>query len=383
MVTRKLDKELLYVAGQYPVVSILGPRQSGKTTLARMAFPGYAYVNLEDPELRALARDDPKAFFRQNPPPLILDEIQRVPELCSWVQVLVDAGGGNGNFILTGSSQTGLRDTLAQSLAGRNALLSLFPFCMEELRELDVPVDRDELLVRGFFPRIHAEKQDPVRAYKNYVQTYIERDLRSYSGIKNLLAFERFLGLLAGRVGQLVNLHALASDTGVTSTTLAEWLGILEASFMIYRLKPFHENYGKRLVKSPKLYFTDVGLAASLLGIKTPAAVARDPLLGGLFENMAVMEAVKQLHNRGGDCELYFFRDQNGREVDLIVEHDRQLTPVEIKASRTWNADFAGQLAWFRKLSPRAGRGIVVYGGDKAVESDQYTAVSFQDFRLP
>jgi len=382
MVKRTLESELILLAEQYPVITIFGPRQSGKTTLAQMTFLKHKYVNLEEPETRKLALTDPRAFFKLNPPPVIIDEIQRVPELCSWIQVMVDEKKANGNFILTGSSQLLMRSTISQSLAGRNAILTLFPYSMAEVKTVKSNLEKDDLLVRGFFPRIYSENQDPVRAYKNYIQTYIERDLRSLANIKNIIAFERFLGLLAGRIGQLINLNSLASDTGVSSTTLNEWLGILEASFIVYRLKPFFENYGKRLVKRSKLYFTDVGLAASLLGIRSAESAARDPLMGSLFENMVIMDAVKQMHNRGEDVSLYFFRDQNGREIDLIIEKDRILTPVEIKASLTWNPGFAKQVEWFQKLSPRADKGFVIYGGDKSFESGNYNAISFPNFNL-
>jgi len=344
-----------------------------------MAFPAYSYVNLENPESRIMAVDDPKAFFRLNPPPLILDEIQRTPQLCSWIQVIVDESGRKGDFILTGSSQFGLRSAIAQSLAGRNALTELYPLTISELAAAGIQLERDQFLVSGFFPRIHADRQEATRAYRNYIQTYIERDLRNSLNIKNLPAFERFLGLLAGRIGQLINLNSLASDTGVSSTTLAEWLSVLEASFIVYRLKPYFENFGKRLVKTPKLYFTDVGLASSLLGIRTAEAAARDPLLGNLFENLVVMEAVKQASNRGEAPALYFYRDQNGREVDLIIERDRKLIPVEIKASSTWNPEFAKNLRWFQTLSPRAECGMVIYGGENRIESDKYRAFPFQE----
>jgi len=382
MIERNLSKELLLLANEYPVVTILGPRQSGKTTLARSCFPTHRYVNLEEPESRNLARTDPKAFFSLNPPPVVLDEVQRVPELLSWIQVMVDERSDKGAFVLTGSSQLALRASIAQSLAGRNASATLLPLTFSEMASAGIHPDRDTCILHGFFPRVHAERQDPVRAYRNYIQDYIERDVRQLLNVRNMIAFERFLGLLAGRVGQLVNLQSLAADTGVSSTTLAEWLSVLEASFVIYRLKPFFENVGKRLVKSPKLYFSDVGLAASLLGLRTRATVARDPLLGGLFENVVVMEAVKQCLNRGEDPPLYFYRDQNGREIDLILDRDRALVPIEIKASMTWTPEYSRAVRWFRALSPRAVPGMVVYAGDRRIDGDGYSAVPFGEFTI-
>lgn len=382
MISRSLIAELHLLAREYPVVTLLGPRQAGKTTLVRLAFPGHGYVNLEEPETRNLALGDPKAFLRLHPAPVIFDEVQRVPELASWIQVAVDENPTPGRYVLTGSAQWNLLSAVNQSLAGRNALTTLYPFTLAELASGGVQLRRDKLLVSGFYPRIHTEAQDPARAYRNYLQTYIERDVRSVLNIKNLVPFERFLGLLAGRVGQLVNLSSLASDSGVTATTLADWLGVLEASFLVYRLKPFFENYGKRLTKAPKFYFTDVGIASALLGIRSAEAAARDHLMGNLFENLVVMDAVKQVANRGGDAELYFFRDQNGREIDLIIDRDRKLTPIEIKASSTWNPEFARQVTWFQQLSDRAGRGIVVYSGENRIESEHYVACPFGEFEV-
>ena len=388
MLDRELSDELRFLAREYPVLTLLGPRQSGKTTLCRAIFPDHRYINLEEPEIRALALADPRAFFKQNPPPLILDEIQRAPELCSWIQVIVDERKTKGEFILTGSSQPALLAAISQSLAGRNALATLYPFTIGELRSGGIETGRDDGILAGFFPRVHAEKQEPTRAYRSYIQTYIERDIRQILNIKSLAAFERFLGFLAGRIGQLVNLSSLAADTGVSSTTLAEWLNALESSFLVYRLRPFHANLGKRLVKAPKLYFSDVGLASALIGLKTTDAVARDKLLGNIFENLVVMEAVKQFCNHGETPPLWFYRDQNGREIDLIVDRNRQLIPIEIKASMTWNPEFAKGVTWFQELAAReAGgqppaRALVVYAGERRVESERYEALPFGDLRV-
>ncbi len=382
MIDRELGRELRLLADEYPVITLLGPRQSGKTTLAKASFPRHRYVNLEEPEIRDLARSDPKAFFRQNPAPLILDEIQRLPELCSWIQTLVDEKNEKGAFVLAGSSQMTLRAAIGQSLAGRNALATLYPLTLSELRGAGVELDRDGALFSGFFPRIHAENQEPTRAYRNYIQTYVERDVRQLINIRSLAPFERFLGLLAGRIGQLVNLSALAADSGVSSTTLSEWLSALESSFIVYRLRPYYENIGKRIVKSPKLYFTDVGLAASLLGLRSKTSISKDRLLGGLFENMIIMEAVKQACNHGREPALYFYRDQNGREIDLLVDRDRQLIPIEIKASMTWNPEFAKALEWFSTIAPRATKGLVVYAGERTIEGDRYSALPFGKFTI-
>ncbi len=352
------------MARTYPVVTITGPRQSGKTTLAQMAFPTYNYINLEHPEIRSLAQLDPRSLFRQYPAPVIIDEIQRVPELMSYIQVDVDAKRKNGLYILTGSQQLNLSAAVSQSLAGRTALLTLLPFSIEELAAYQLnDFGRDDYLYNGFMPRIYDQKQNPGMAYRNYLQTYVERDVRQLLNIKDLYAFEKFLRLLAGRVGQLVNLNALSNDSGVSATTISNWISVLEASFIVFRLMPYYDNFGKRLTKSPKIYFVEPGLACYLLGIENKTQLIRDPLMGNLFENMIVVEALKSRFNKGLDANLYFFRDSNNNEVDLLWKRGNELFPTEIKAAVTWNDHFVNTIAKFQKLSGSK-KGCVVYGGD-------------------
>ena len=365
MIPRLINDELTRSAQEYPVVTITGPRQSGKTTLVRAHFKNHVYVNLEDMTCRRLATEDAEAFFRQFPAPVVIDEIQRVPELLSAIQVRVDQGAPPGSYILTGSQQLDLHAAVSQTLAGRTALLQLLPLSIQELQKAGLSLDRDEWIFRGFMPRLYqTTPMRPEAMYRDYLQTYVERDVRRLINIKHLTSFETFLRLLAGRIGQEVNLSSLAGDAGVSSTTLKEWLSVLEASFVIFRLPPYFENFGKRSIKAPKIYFTEVGLAAHLLELRDPMQVGRDPLLGHLFENMVVMEVVKACLNAGRRPDLYFYRDKTGTEVDLLVSRNRRLIPIEIKAAMTWQREFTQSMEKFRKTTPKATAGYVVYAGE-------------------
>lgn len=379
MIKRQIESELRKLMQEYPVVTITGPRQSGKTTLVKMVYPDYTYCNLEVPDIRQLAETDPRAFFNRFQFPLIIDEIQRVPELLSYIQGIVDETQENGMFLLTGSQQLQLNESVSQSLAGRTALLSLLPLSLDELTKAGFSLTRDEYLYKGFLPRVYDQNQNPSKAYRNYIQTYVERDLKQILALKNLNSFEVFLKLLAGRVGQIINLNSLSNDVGVSSTTLKHWLSILEASFIIFILNPYYENFGKRLIKSPKIYFTDVGVVSYLLGIENQEQVGRDPLIGNLFENMVVLELIKQRLNKGLDPNVYFFRDNNKKEVDLIFKQQNKLIPIEIKSAMTFNKNFVKGVSYFQKLSPKATRGYVIYSGDLVFDSDDYSVVNFVD----
>ncbi len=369
-IPRTLAGTLRHSLEQYPVVTVLGPRQSGKTTFVRTECPDFAYVNLEDPEWRDLARNDPKTLFSRYPGPLILDEIQRVPELLSYIQVLADAERAEGRFILTGSHQESLHEAIAQSLAGRTAVLTLLPLSLAELGDRCAGESREYILHRGFLPRIHARGQEPTGAYRSYFQTYVERDLRSLLLVKDLSKFETFLRLLAGRAGRLFVASSIAGEIGVSYKTVQDWVSVLEASYIVFRLQPYHSSYGKRLVKTPKLYFTEPGLAVYLLGIETPDQLARDPLFGSLFENMVVSEAVKARLHRGRDPNIYFFRDSNGNEVDLLLDRRPAPCPVEIKASLTLHKDLFKGLRTFQGLNTASPPGWVIYGGDLESSGD-------------
>jgi predicted AAA+ superfamily ATPase len=359
------------------VVTITGPRQAGKTTLAKMEFPHYRYCNLENPEMRPLAADDPNAFFNEFPCPLIIDEIQRVPHLLSYIQTIVDEKEQKGMFILTGSHQLDLNQAISQSLAGRTALLHLLPFSIAELEREEIKLERDEYIYKGFLPRIYKDDLDPTKAYRNYFQTYIERDLKQMINLKNLSQFEVFLKLLAGRTGQVINFNSLSNDVGISSTTLKGWLSILEASFILFRLNPYFENFGKRIIKSPKIYFTEIGLVTYLLGIEDMSQVARDPLIGNLFENLVVIEALKARLNKGLDPNLFFFRDNNRNEVDLIYKKSRELIPIEIKSASTFNKKFLAGIHYFRKVTAKAGKGYLIYSGELTPAMDDVEVLNF------
>lgn len=380
IVPRDLSAEIGISAREYPVVTVIGPRQSGKTTLVRELFPGHAYANLEDPQIRTLAENDPKTLLGRFPAPVVFDEIQRVPDLLSHIQVLVDERPeAKGQWILTGSNQLKLRESVSQSLAGRTALLTLLPFSISELKAsgLPLPGSAAEWIHRGFLPRIHREGLRPPSAWRDYYQTYVERDVRLLLQLENQTGFERFLKLLAGRVGQLINLNAMAGEVGVAQSTLTKWLSVLEASFIVFRLPPYFRNFGKRLTKSPKLYFMDPGLAAWLLGTESPAQVERDPLAGGLFENLVVLEALKSRLHAGRMPNLHFFRDSNRREVDLLYPGEDGVVPVEIKSAMTYTPEFESGIRYFQKLSGAHRPGRVVYAGELEFESEHCRVVHF------
>jgi len=378
MIKRTLTPVLQQSARDYPVVTLTGPRQAGKTTLVKAVFPDHAYVNLEQPEIRRLAQEDPKQFFHMHPEPVILDEIQRVPELLSWIQVRVDESKKPGSFILTGSHQFTLHEAVSQSLAGRTALLTLLPFSMAELIGSGVSRDKNDWLHTGFLPRVNQDKISPSRAYADYFRTYVERDVRQMMEIRNLNLFGNFLRLLAGRTGQILNLNGLSGEVGVSSTTLREWLSLLEASFVVFRLPPYYRNFGKRIIKSPKIYFHEPGLLCWLLGIESAAEVARDPIHGQLFENLVVTEAIKARLHSGREPRLYFWRDSNHNEIDLLWENQRRLVPVEIKSAMTWNREFTANIRKFQRAIPDAEKGAVVYAGDIFPEDEHYQAIPFQ-----
>ena len=365
MIKRHIESEFHKQLSEYPVVTLLGPRQAGKTTLAKMALPSYQYSNLENPETRQFATDDPKAYLAQFKSNVILDEIQRVPELISYIQTIVDERPGNGQFVLTGSHQLELRQAITQSLAGRTSILNLLPFSIAELAEANIEFDQaQDYIYQGFLPRIYDQNQRPTQAYSNYYQTYVERDVRQLINLKDFSLFEKFMNLLAGRVGQLMDYTSLANDVGVSAKTIKSWLSILEASFVIYKLNPYFENFGKRVIKSPKYYFMDVGLLTFLLGIKTPSQVSRDPLIGNLFENLIVLECLKTQFNKGKLPKLYFYRDSNGNEANLLYQKGRELVAMEIKSSSTYIPSLLKGLKRVVELSSKITAAYLIFSGD-------------------
>lgn len=380
LIPRELEAELGRQLTEFPIVTVLGPRQAGKTTLVRAALPDYSYVTLEDPGTLELANFDPKSFLARHGLKVIFDEIQRAPHLLSYLQGIVDEDGGNGNFVLTGSHQLEFRATVSQSLAGRTGLLFLLPLSIAELSRAGVHLGTtEEYIFHGFLPRVHAQKQRPRIAYSNYYRTYVERDIRQLINLKDAAPFERFIKLLAGRVGQLINYDSLASDVGVNGKTIKSWLSILEASFVVFRLPPFYENFGKRVIKTPKYYFTDTGLLCYLLGIETAAQVSRDPLIGHLFECLVALEAFKSRFNQGREPHLYFFRDNHGHEIDLLFAPQRKLIGIECKSAATFHTSFLKGLHYFDKYVTRLEKKYVVYNGEAHTLGDETEAISVKD----
>ena len=363
MIEREIAPCLVALFEQYPFVTVTGPRQSGKTTLCRAAFPDLDYVNLEAPDQREFAESDPRGFLARLGQGAILDEIQRVPDLLSYLQVLADEAGRNSLFVLTGSEQFRLSDAISQSLAGRTALLRLLPFSLVERRRTGASDNIDDILYSGFYPRIHDRKLEPRQALGDYFETYVERDVRRIGEIRNLANFRRFVRLCAGRVGQLANLSSLGADAGVSHTTASHWLTVLEASYVVFRLPSFHANIRKRLVKSPKIYFYDVGLASHLIGIEHAAQIGTHPLRGPLFENAVVVEALKHRFNRGRRSNLSFFRDSRGLECDLLYENGHGMAAIEIKSGATVASDWFDSLNRVAKELPEIVTRAVVYGG--------------------
>lgn len=375
MVTRTAEPLLRELARRYPVVTLTGPRQSGKTTLARACFPGLRYANLELPDVRAFAVEDPRGFLRQHADGAILDEFQRAPELVSYIQGEVDADASPGRYILTGSEQLEVLNRVSQSLAGRTGLLRLLPFSLEEMAGHYPVRPIERVLWSGCYPRIHDRALDPQQALADYFATYVQRDLRALTNVGDLATFERFVRLCAGRCGQILNLSSLGADAGVSHTTAGKWLSLLEASYIAFRLPPYFWNTSKRLVKSPKLYFFDPGLAAWLLGIQSPGHVLAHPLRGALFENLVVVEALKFFWHRARRDGLHYYRDSDGNEVDLLVELHDGVFPIEIKAGETVNPDyFRGLRAFARQYAePPPNGGAIVYGGtDQHVRSNTW-----------
>lgn len=378
MYHRTMQKELKQAAKQLPVVTVLGPRQSGKTTLVKETFPDMPYVNMESLHLRELALRDPIAFLEQYPTGAIFDEIQEVPELLSYIQIRVDISHQKGEFILTGSHQVLLNEAISQSLAGRVAILHLLPLSLEELSLAGIEKSLDEILYQGCYPRVHVDQLHPTKAYSSYVRTYIERDIRMLLKVHDLDLFHKFLVLSACRVGQIFNKDSLAGEVGVSAKTIGHWLSILEACYIIYRLPPYFDNFGKRTVKSPKIYFCDVGLVAYLLGIETVDQMARDPLRGHLFENLVVNELMKARYNQGLDPRLYFYQVTGRNEIDLIYQKGHELIPIEIKSARTFNSSFISGIKKFCKLVPdRCGTPYLIYSGDEEIRMKDIHLINY------
>lgn len=364
MIPRGLAPVIRKLSSLYPVIAVTGPRQSGKTTLARTVFPNHMYRNLENLDLFSLARSDPRSFLRTGSgDTMIIDEIQKFPDLFSYIQAEVDEQKKAGQFVITGSQQFSLSEKISQSLAGRVANCTLLPLSVAELPS--APSSYEALAVKGFYPRLWGGRVGPKDYYRDYLSTYVERDVRQIKNIGDLASFWRFLLLVAGRVGQIVNLSSLASDTGVSHRTIESWLSILETSYILFRLPPYFANFGKRVIKSPKVYFYDTGLLCYLLGIDTPAVLHSHYATGHIFENMVIADYQKKVMTDRSSDRLYFFRDNNGIEIYLVVDHGGSQTGIEIKSGRTFALEMASPLVAWKKCNPHASAtGYVVYTGE-------------------
>ena len=365
MITRDLKKQLLLLAKKMPAIALTGPRQSGKTTLLKAVFPNYDYVNLEHPPTRALALSDPDQFLSQYTKGLIIDEVQRAPELFSYLQVEIDKQKKMGQYILSGSQNFSLLENISQSLAGRVALFNLLPFSYKEMTAGNLKIKSlEQLIFKGAYPAIYDRKIAPGIYYSSYLNTYVDRDVRALVNVQNLSLFEAFVKLLAGRVGQLLNLSEIGNALGIDHKTVKKWLSVLETSFIIYLLKPYHTNFNKRLVKTPKLYFYDTGLASNLLGIDDEKQLINHWAKGALFENFVINELLKERINKGIKPQLYFWRDSQGNEVDLLIQEKGKTKAIEIKASKTYHPGFFKGLNYYADLSKaKKNECFLIYAG--------------------
>ena len=376
MIIRTAEKTLIKLAKQFKVVAVVGPRQSGKTTLVRHLFKHKDYVNFENPDIRLFALDDPRGFLANYPNGAIFDEVQRTPEIFSYLQQIVDENPEKGQFILTGSNNFLLQENISQSLAGRVGYLNLLPLSIDEINKPEWTLN--QLLFTGGYPALYNEPIDVSIWYANYIKTYVERDVRLIKNISNLINFERFVRLCAGRIGQLLNMSSLATEVGVDVKTIKAWIGILETSFIAFRLQPYYKNFNKRIVKMPKLYFYDTGLASALLGIESPKQMDLHYLRGELFENLIVMEFLKNRFNNGKRSNIYFWRDSLGHEIDILTDNEK-LLPIEIKSGQTINSNYFKGLNYWNKITNTKG-GIIVYGGnDNQKRSNNIEVISYKN----
>jgi len=368
------------LVGSFKAVALTGPRQSGKTTLVKSLFTNKTYISLENPTQRKYALEDPHGFLADLPDGAILDEVQRVPHLFSYLQEVLDNSATPGMFILTGSNNMLLQETISQTLAGRVAYLTLLPFSYSELYDYKAGQSDDELIFSGFYPPVFDQKPDPSEWAASYIRTYIERDVRMIKNITNLITFDRFLHLLAGRTAQELNLTSLSSETGVDVKTIQSWISILEASYIIFLLRPHHLNFNKTIVKRPKLFFYDPGIVSSLLGITHLDQLKYHPLKGHLFETMVVAEQIKKQSYNPDYGQVYYWRDKTGHEIDLLIEKPGSLYPVEIKSAQTINPGFFDNLLYYNRLSGNTGATLLYGGSESQNRSNGIKVVNWREF---
>jgi predicted AAA+ superfamily ATPase len=381
MLARDAEKTLIRLAKSFPIVAITGPRQAGKTTLAKAVFEGKPYVSLENPDEREFAQNDPKRFLARFPNGAVLDEVQRCPSLLSWLQGLVDERGGMGDFVLTGSAQFDLIEGITQSLAGRVGRVELLPLSSRELKAANqLPNSLSQMLIQGGYPALYDRKITTQDWFSNYVATYVERDVRQLISVRNLSQFQTFLKMCASRTGQLINLTSLGADCGISAVTAKQWLSVLETSYIVTLLRPHHSNFGKRLVKTPKIYFLDSGLAAWLMGIRSAETLETHAARGALFESWVVSELYKKRLNAGLPIDLFFWRDNTGNEVDLIVENEKGLQPIEIKSGSTYASDWSQGLKKWHALAQNSSlEPAILYGGESTFEREGLKVWGWRD----
>jgi predicted AAA+ superfamily ATPase len=380
MIQREAAATLRKLASQYKAVAIVGPRQSGKTTLSRFVFPEKAYVNFENPDIRLFATQDPRGFLSNYPEGAIFDEAQRVPDIFSYLQQILDESNTKGLFIISGSNNFLLQESISQSLAGRVGYIYLLPLTIQEIGNKSI--SSNDLLFKGSYPVMYSESIDPDSWYSNYIRTYVERDVRLLKNISNLTTFERFLRLCAARVGQLLNMNSLAIEVGVDTKTINSWIGILESTFIAFRLQPYYKNFSKRIVKMPKFYFYDTGLAAALLGIEDSFQLDIHMYKGALFENLIVVDFIKSRYNLAKTNNIFFWRDSVGNELDILIENGNLLIPIEVKSGQTVTNEYFKGLRYWEKIGNKKG-GYIVYAG-KSIQrrSDQIAVVPFNEMEL-
>lgn len=384
MIPRHAKNILLELAKGYPAIAITGPRQSGKTTLTKHVFKNKPYVSLENPDLREMSQIDPRGFLDKYKKGALFDEVQRSPQLFSYLQEIIDESNQPGRFVLTGSQQFGLFSGITQSLAGRIGLVHLLPFTYHELysqKEYEANSNNlDHVLFSGLYPPVHDRKLAPHLWYGNYVQTYIERDVRQMINVRDLIAFQRFVRLCAGRTGQLLNLSGLAEDCAITHNTAKAWISILEASYIVFLLQPHHANFNKRIIKTPKLYFYDSGLAAWLLSIQNPDQLNIHSMRGALFESYVISEFFKERLNQGIKPNYFFWRDRSGNEIDLLAERGNKLRPIEIKSGKTVNHNYFNGLKKWMSISGELGVDpTLIYGGGTSYNQKAFKIISWMD----
>ena len=381
-IPRLLGKEILVASGYFSVITLTGPRQSGKSTLLKNLFPNALYRSLEDPDDRKLAVNDPRGFLKSDTNELIIDEVQKLPDLLSYIQGIVDEKQ-NIKFYLSGSSNFALLKNVSQTLAGRTALFELMPFALEEIDTLTKDKETDNILYSGFYPVIWTDENIPKLYYPNYVKTYLERDLRDLIGIKDLDTYQRFLILTASRIGSIFKDSELSNELGVSANTVKAWLSTLQASYVVFNLKPFFTNTKKRLIKSAKIYFSDCGIASWLLDIDSPSQMNKDKMRGHLFENMVICNVMKYFLNRGKQPAIYFYRDSNGNEVDLLIKNKEKYDLIEIKSSETFNTEFLKGIKSFEKEFPDlTGQKYIIYNGENKGEINGVNILNYRSFFL-